>query len=129
MKLFNECDVVLAVWAAESDEGVLDKDNVNIVEVNSSSDDGVFETREAWDEYLSSLASNGIPASVIEYWDKELRKREYVWVVQTGVDHYIEINSDDLEFSFDWEPMTRGQRGGVHTVEVIEYTVKAKFKS
>lgn len=98
---YTEDQISLTAWEVEEGDHVFDIDNTNIVQIDSSDDDGTFETPEAWDEYAKTIEENGLPSGVIAYWEKELRNTKYVFARQVGIDAYIELDADDLEFDFD----------------------------
>ena len=118
--------ITTSAWIAADCGEVLDIHEVNAIEINQSTDDGVFEDQDAWDAYEDSIIDNGIPESVIQFWDLELRKPEYTWVTRVGLDRYVGVNSDALEFEFSYELFV--SRGGDKLTVTIEYYVKTTFK-
>ena len=122
---YTEDQISLTAWEVAEGDHVFDIDNKNIVQLDSSDDDGTFETPEAWNEYVKTVEENGLPSGVIAYWEKELRNTIYVFARQVGVDAYIELDADDLEFEFDAEFFQTPN--GISTVEIV-FTTKIKSK-
>lgn len=122
---YTEEQISLTAWEVEEGDHVFDMDNTNIVQIDSSDDDGTFPTRADWNEYAKTLEENGLPSGVIAYWDKELRNTKYVFARQVGVDAYMEIDFDELEFEFDVDFIHYRNSDRISA----EITFKTKFKS
>ena len=122
MKTYTKPAITNSAWISAGLGEVLDINSEITIEVNQSTDDGVFEDQDAWDQYEDSIIENGIPESVIQWWEIELRTSPYTWVTQIGLDRYIGINADALEFEFSHELFV------LKDSIAIEYYVKASFK-
>mgnify|MGYP003659777676 CR=1 FL=1 len=122
MKTYTKPTITNSAHMAENTNELLAINDKILVEINQSTDDGVFEDQDEWDQYEDSIIENGIPESVIQYWELELRKPLFKWVTRIGLDRYIGVSADALEFEFSHELF-------VYSDSVcIEYYVKASFK-
>jgi len=120
---YTEEQISLVAWEVEEGDHVFDIDNTNFVQIDTSDDDGVFDTRAVWDAYVKELSENNVPDGVIAYWKKEFLRDEYIFARQVGTDAYMEVNKEDLEFDFNFY-----HSHGLKGKEVIEIYFKTKIK-
>lgn len=97
--------------AVDCKDTYLPVDSKVVLEVLSYVDDGIFPSVRSWISFLNGnfrqhgeLWLEGVPKeSTIENWCYDLDSYKDKFVVKIGVDKYVSVSAEDLEFEFEYD--------------------------
>lgn len=138
MRIIDEEDVVLQVFEAIDEGKYLPLEKRVLLESLSASDDGVFETPQAWRSFLfgnfaehcqkgQHWLEGECKESTVKRWCYAQEQYDKRFVQRIGRDKYLSVNKDELkfEFTFDANFFPWDSAGGCNRVDIF---VKATWK-
>lgn len=111
MKVINSEQVENYVFAAIENGSYLEVGKPILLEILCEDYDGIFENKKSWQSFINGnfrfygeIYLSGEPKdSTIKKWCLDLNEYKDLFVVKVGVDKYIKVDSEDLDFEFHYD--------------------------
>ena len=111
MKPITENQITYSVFEAIEEDKYLVIGNKNFLEYLSREDDGIFETQRSWKSFVngnfrepnSDCFINEVKQTTIDKWTYSANKYINKFAVKVGQDKYIEVDSNDIELTYDYQ--------------------------
>lgn len=136
MKLY-EGEIVHQVWEAIEGDGRLLVGNKVSLEMLCRSDDGTFPNMKSWRGFLygnfgtgdGSYYLNGEPSqNLLKKYCYPLADYKHLFVQKVGGGKYVEVNAEDLEFSFEYDANYFSRKDKSNLSSMVEIFVRATIK-
>lgn len=136
MKIY-EGETVQQVFLAIEGEGRLPVGKNISLEILSREDDGIFPSIKSWRGFLyknfgtgnGSYYLNGEPSkNLLKKYCYPLDDYKHLFVQKVGSKKYVEINADELEFSFEFDANYFNHKDKSNLSSMVEISVKATLK-
>ncbi len=127
---------VYTVWEAVEDGGFLPVGESVILEVLDHDMDGVFPNLKSWKAFVTGNFLNSgwfvseVKHTTLKKYCRDLSEYSSLFRVKVGTDKWLKVNSDDLDFTFDYgHYYSRLKIEGLKDFpSMIQITVKASIK-
>lgn len=136
MKLY-EGEIVHQVFLAIEGEGRLPVGKNVSLEMLSREDDGIFKNERSWRGFLyknfgtgdGSYYLNGEPSkNLLKKYCYPLDDYKHLFVQKVGGGKYVEVNAEDLEFSFEYDANYFSRKDKSNLSSMVEIFVRASIK-
>lgn len=111
MRILNNPEIVSQVFIAIEDGGFLPIGEPVLLEVLSADMDGIFPSARSWRAFVQGNfggsdndLSDTVKPSTIKRWCRPAHEYNALFVQPLGGDKFAQIDSADIELTFDYEP-------------------------
>ena len=132
-----EGEIVYQVFLAIEGEGRLPIDKKVSLQMLSRDDDGIFKNERSWRGFLyknfgtgdGSYYLNGEPSkNLLKKYCYPLADYKHLFVQKVGGGKYVEVNAEDLEFSFEYDANYFSRKDKSNLSSMVEIFVSATIK-